>query len=87
MRVSGVPGALGQKHDEVRPRFLTAGKGTWRLIVDVALLCGDVVKPTVIYVKCCADPVRLFGCILLRLFNFCLLHLFVYFVLPHKMAK
>ena len=38
-----------------------------------------MVIQTIIYVKCCADPVRLFGYILLRLFNFCLLYLFIYF--------
>jgi len=37
-----------------------------------------MLKPTIIYVKCCADPFRLFGCILLCSFNFCLLYLFIY---------
>ena len=31
--------------------------------------------------------VRLFAVFLLRLFHFCLLHLFTYFLLPHKMVK
>ena len=59
---------------------------SWLLIVEIALL-SDMKKQTIIYVKCCADPVRLFGCILLRLFDFCVLYLFVYFVLAYKMVK
>jgi len=55
-------------------------------IGEIALLT-DMVKETVIYVKCCADPFRLFGCILLRLFNFCLLYLFIYFSLTYKIVK
>ena len=44
-------------------------------------------KQTVIYVKCCLGPVRLFLlCFLLCSFNFCLLYLFIYFVLPCKIA-
>ena len=34
----------------------------WLLIVEIALLT-DTVKQTIIYVKCCADPFRYFGCI------------------------
>ena len=59
---------------------------SWLLIVEIALL-SDMKKQTIIYVKCCAGPVRLFGCILLRLFDFCVLYLFVYFVLAYKMVK
>jgi len=46
-----------------------------------------MVKQTIICVKRCADPFRLFGCILVRLFNLCLLYLFIYFVLPYEMVK
>jgi len=58
----------------------------WLLIVEIAILRNlrYMVIQTIIYVKCCADPVRLFGYILLRLFNFCLLYLFIYFLLPYK---
>ena len=38
--------------------------------------------------KCCADPFPLLAVFfLLRAFNFCLLYLFIYFVLPYKMVK
>jgi len=50
------------------------------LIVEIALLTDMVKQTTIIYVKCCADW---FICLdvfyLLRLFNFCLLNLFIYF--------
>jgi len=53
------------------------------VVREIALLT-DMVKQTIIYVKCCADSFRLFRCILLRLFDFCLLYLFIYFLLPYK---
>jgi len=49
----------------------------WLLIAEIVLLT-DMVKQTIIHVKCCADW---FVCLsvffyLLRLFNFCLLNFF-----------
>ena len=53
------------------------------------LILRDMVKQTIIYLKSCADPFLLFGCMFfsLRSFNFCLLYSFVYSVLPYKMMK
>ena len=45
----------------------------WFLIGEIALLT-NMVKQTFIYVEYCADSFRLFCCIILRLFNFCLLY-------------
>jgi len=46
-----------------------------------------MVEQTTIYVKCCADWFVCLGIFfyLLRLFNFHLLHLFIYFVLDYHM--
>jgi len=47
----------------------------------------NTVTQTIIYVKCCADPFRCLDvCFLLRSFYFCLLYLFIYFMLPYKMV-
>jgi len=59
------------------------------LLIAEIVLSSDMAKQTIIYVKCCADW---FICLivffyLLRLFNFFLVHFFIYVVLPHTMVK
>jgi len=36
-----------------------------RLLIDEIAVLTDMVKQTIIYVRCCADPFRLFRCIFL----------------------
>ena len=71
---------------QLPPSAAGEGPQIWLLFGEIALLT-DMVKRTIIRVKSCADSLRLFRCILLRLFNLCLLYLFIYFLLPFKMVK
>jgi len=55
-------------------------------------LLTDMVKQTIYYIcqiKCCADSFRLFCCIFTAfvLISVCCRYLFIYFLLPYKMAR
>jgi len=59
------------------------------LIGEIALLT-DVVKQTINMLSMLNVVLSCFVCFavfLLRLFNFCLLYLFIYLLLPYKMVK